>query len=115
MAAAHEQLKAALGQVRAAAMGVLSSGAAAYSQLLNETEEAAFEAGMREFGRTFHTIQAEMMPSRTVFDLQNYYFNVRAAHLGLHGCIDCMPAKACIRCCFAVCQSKSSNGALCCF
>ncbi|KAI7840162.1 hypothetical protein COHA_005945 [Chlorella ohadii] len=76
VAAAHEQLTVALGQERAAAMGVLSSGAAAYSQLLNETEEAAFEAGMREFGRTFHTIQAEMLPSRTVFDLQNYYFNV---------------------------------------
>ncbi|PRW59696.1 hypothetical protein C2E21_1393 [Chlorella sorokiniana] len=76
VAAAHEQLKAALGAERAAAMGVLSSGAAAFSQLLNDTEEAAFEAGMREFGRTFHTIRAEMLPERTVFDLQNYYFNV---------------------------------------
>lgn len=81
MAAAHEQLKTALGAERAAAMGVLSSGAAAFSQLLNETEEAAFEAGMREFGRTFHTIQAEMLPSRTVFDLQNMYFNVRVSRV----------------------------------
>ena len=77
VAAAHEQLKGALGAEHAAAMGLLSSGASAYSQLLNDTEEAAFEAGMREFGRTFHTIRAEMLPSRTVFDLQNYYFNVR--------------------------------------
>ena len=77
VAAAHEQLEAALGPERAAPMGLLSCGAAACCALLNETEEAALEAGMREFGRAFHTIRAELLPGRTVFELQNYYYNVR--------------------------------------
>lgn len=76
MAAAHVQLQAALGRERSAALGLLSMGCAAFGGLLNETEEAALEAGMREFGRAFHTIQAELLPGRSVFDLQNYYFNV---------------------------------------
>lgn len=83
VAAAHDQLKGTLGPARAAAMGLLACGAGAYSALLSEGEEAALEAGMREFGRAFHTIRAELLPGRTVFDLQNYYFNV-SAPAGLH-------------------------------
>lgn len=82
MAAAHERLKAALGPERAAALGLLACGAAACSALLSETEEAALEAGMREFGRAFHTIRAELLPGRTVFELQNYYYNVRWVSVG---------------------------------
>ena len=68
--AAHEQLKVALGPQRAARMGVLSCGRAAFAGLLSEGEEAALEAGMREFGRAFHTIRAEALPQHTVYDLQ---------------------------------------------
>ena len=76
MAAAHEALKSALGPQRAAALGLLSAGAAACAGLLGGGEEAALEAGMREFGRAFHTIRAELLPGRTPFDLHNYYYNV---------------------------------------
>lgn len=76
MAAAHEALKASLGPHRAAALGLLSCGADALRGLLSEGEEAALEAGMREFGRAFHTIRAELLPGRTPFDLHNYYYNV---------------------------------------
>jgi hypothetical protein len=67
---------AALGEQRAAALGLVSMGATACSGLLIDAEEAALDEGMREFGRAFHTIQAERVPTRSVFDLQNFYYNV---------------------------------------
>ena len=76
MAGAHHRLRAALGEERSAALGLLAMGSHACGGLLGDEEEAGLEAGMREFGRAFHTIQAEQVPGRSVFDLQNYYYNV---------------------------------------
>ncbi|KAL4458270.1 hypothetical protein ABPG75_013135 [Micractinium tetrahymenae] len=74
VAQAHAALRGMLGEERAAAMGLLSMGSGACS--LTAEEEAGLEAGMLEFGREFHTIRLEHVPTRSVFDLQNYYFNV---------------------------------------
>ncbi|KAI3435695.1 hypothetical protein D9Q98_001753 [Chlorella vulgaris] len=76
VAAAHRQLVAALGDARAAAMGLLCMGAEARGSQLSDAEEAGFEAGMREFGRAFHSIRQELVPGRTVAQLQSYYYNV---------------------------------------
>lgn len=65
---AHAVLRAVLGDERAAAVGLLSMGSTAYS--LTAEEEAALEAGMREFGRDFRTIRLEHVPTRSVHDLQ---------------------------------------------
>lgn len=68
MAQAHAALRATLGEERAAAMGLLAMGAGACP--LTAEDEAALEAGMLEFGREFHTIRLELVPTRSVFDLQ---------------------------------------------
>lgn len=78
--AAHEQLCSDLGEERSAALGLLAMGSDAHQGLLSDEEEATLEAGMREFGRAFHTIQLENVPSRTVFELIDYYYNVWKLH-----------------------------------
>lgn len=49
-------------------MGLLAMGAGACS--LTAEEEAGLEAGMAEFGREFHAIRLEHVPTRSVFELQ---------------------------------------------
>eukprot|EP00887_Chlorella_sp_A99_P006204 scaffold3.g6204.t1 len=75
---ARADLSAALGPAAARALGLGLAGAmgAAYVGTLSQEEEELMHVGFREHGRAFRAVQREFVPTRTVFELINWYYNV---------------------------------------
>jgi hypothetical protein len=71
----QRQLSAAVGSLAAISLGLETMGSC-ISGSWTEEEEEALCAGMRAYGRDFHAIQSDYVPSRSVHDLIDYYYNV---------------------------------------
>ncbi|GAB4822196.1 hypothetical protein N2152v2_009242 [Parachlorella kessleri] len=71
----QQQLSAAVGSLAAISLGLETMGSCIGGSWTEEEEEALC-AGMRAYGRDFHAIQSDYVPSRSVHDLIDYYYNV---------------------------------------
>ncbi len=75
MERSQRQLSAVVGSLAAISLGLETMGSC-IGVGWTEEEEEALCAGMRAYGRDFHAIQSDYVPSRSVHDLIDYYYNV---------------------------------------
>lgn len=71
----QQQLSAAVGSLAAISLGLETMGTCIRASWTEEEEEA-LALGLRAYGRDFHAIQQDYVPTRTVHDLVDYYYNV---------------------------------------
>ena len=72
---ARLDLLAVLGSKVASLLGLDTMGTA-YIGTLSADEETLLHAGLKEHGREFHAVRLEFVPTRTVHELINHYYNV---------------------------------------